>query len=75
MITQPVSGSGRQIRERCKKIKRKKKLTNVSFAFTHTYTLEKLTFFLFFPQAYMENFEKCAKTQKQYIVCFLKIEL
>ena len=54
---------------------KKQKKTSVSFAFTHTYTLEKLTFFLFFSQAYMENFEKCAKTQKQYIVCFLEIEL
>ena len=34
------------VRERCTK-KRKKKLTNVSFAFTHTNTLKKLTFFLF----------------------------
>ena len=30
-----------RIRERCKK-KTGKKLTNVSFAFTHTYTLKKL---------------------------------
>ena len=27
-----------------------KKLTSVSFAFTHTYTLEKLTLLLFFPK-------------------------
>ena len=27
-----------------------KKLTSVSFAFTHTYTLEKLTLLLFFPE-------------------------
>ena len=61
---------------RCKSIKIKilckgkvqkkgKKLTNVSFAFTHTYTPVKTNIFPFFPQAYMENFEKCAKTQKQ----------
>ena len=25
--------------------------------------------FPFFPQAYMENFEKCAKTQKQKTIC------
>ena len=50
-------------RERCKK--KGKKLTNVSFAFTHTYTPVKTNIFPFFPQAYMENFEKCAKTQKQ----------
>ena len=28
----------------------KKKLTSVSFAFTHTYTLEKLTLLLFSPK-------------------------
>ena len=32
------------------KKKSKKKLTSVSFAFTHTYTLEKLTLLLFFPK-------------------------
>ena len=47
----------------------KKKLTNVSFAFTHTYTPVKTNIFRFFPQAYMENFEKCAKTQKQKTIC------
>ena len=30
--------------------KSKKELTSVSFAFTHTYTLEKLTLLLFFPK-------------------------
>ena len=30
--------------------KSRKKLTSVSFAFTHTYTLEKLTLLLFFPK-------------------------
>ena len=49
------------IRERCKK-KIEKNLTSVSFAFTHTYTAVKTNSFRFFPQAYMENFEKCAKT-------------
>ena len=44
------------------KKKLKKKLTSVSFAFTHTYTSVKTNSFRFFPQAYMENFEKCAKT-------------
>ena len=53
----------KEVRERCKK--KEKKLTNVSFAFTHTYTPVKTNMFPFFPQAYMENFEKCAKTQKQ----------
>ena len=57
------------------KKKLKKKLTNVSFAFTHTYTPVKTNIFRFFPQSYMENFEKCAKTQKQkkqYVVpCYL----
>ena len=55
-------GEFRFIRERCKKKTRKKKLTSVSFAFTHTYTAVKTNSFRFFPQAYMENFEKCAKT-------------
>ena len=32
------------------KKKGEKKLANVSFAFTHTYTPKKLTFFLFFPK-------------------------
>ena len=50
------------VRERCKKKKLKKNLTSVSFAFTHTYTAVKTNSFRFFPQAYMENFEKCAKT-------------
>ena len=39
-----------------------KNLTSVSFAFTHAYTAVKTNSFRFFPQAYMENFEKCAKT-------------
>ena len=39
-----------------------KNLTSVSFAFTHTYTAVKTNSLRFFPQAYMENFEKCAKT-------------
>ena len=30
--------------------KSKKKITSVSFAFTHTYTLEKLTLLLYFPK-------------------------
>ena len=38
------------IRERCIEKKSKKKLTSFSFAFTHTYTLEKLTLLLFFPK-------------------------
>ena len=32
--------------------KKEKKLTNVSFAFTHTYTLEKLTFYFFSPSVH-----------------------
>ena len=53
------------------KKKSKKKPVSVSFAFTHTYTLVKTNIFGFFSQAYMENFEKCAKTPKKknwYIV-------
>ena len=44
------------------KKKKEKNLTSVSFAFTHTYTPVKTNIFPLFPQAYMENFEKCAKT-------------
>ena len=40
------------------KVHKRKVKKSVSFAFTHTYTLEKLTLLLFFPQANMENFEK-----------------
>ena len=36
----------------------KKNLTNVSFAFTHTYTLVKPNIFGVFSQACLENFEK-----------------
>ena len=43
----------------------KKKLTNVSFAFTHTYTLVKTNIFGIFSQACLENFEKCVKTPKK----------
>ena len=52
------------VRERCKEKKLKKNLTSVSFAFTHTYTAVKTNSFRFFPQAYMENFDKCAITGK-----------
>ena len=61
----PMFLAGTLLRERCTKKKLKKNLTSVSFAFTHTYTAVKTNSFRFFPQAYMENFEKCAKTQKQ----------
>ena len=47
------------IRERFKKKNSKKKLTNVSFAFTHTYTLVKTNICGIFSQACLENFEKC----------------
>ena len=43
----------------------KKKLTNVSFAFTHTYTLVKTNIFGIFSQACLENVEKCVKTPKK----------
>ena len=59
-------------KEKVQKKKMKKNLTSVSFAFTHTYTAVKTNSFRFFPQAYMENFEECAKRKKQYIVpCYL----
>ena len=57
--------SENKVRERFKKKKKKKKLTNVSFAFTHTYTPVKTIIFRLFPQAYMENFKKCAKPTKK----------
>ena len=41
----------KQLRERCIE-KKVKKLTRVSFAFTHTYTLEKLTLLLFSPSVH-----------------------
>ena len=65
LLAMEVSQAGAADRERFKIKKLKKKLTNVSFAFTHTYTPVKTNIFRFFPQSYMENFEKCAKTQKQ----------
>ena len=54
--------------------KTRKKITSVSFAFSHTYTPVKTNIFPFFPQAYMENFEKLQKqkNKKHYIVpCYL----
>ena len=39
------------LRERCIE-KKVKKLTSVSFAFTHTYTLKKLTLLLFSPSVH-----------------------
>ena len=56
------------LRERFKKKDSKKKLTNVSFAFTHTYTLVKTNIFGIFSQACLENFEKCVKTPKKNLV-------
>ena len=55
--------------------KKEKKLTNVSFAFTHTYTLVKTNIFGIFSQACLENFEKCVKTPKKtwYIVPCLPV--
>ena len=45
-----------------KRLKRLKRLTNVSFAFTHTYTLVKTNSFGVFSPAYMNFFGKYAKT-------------
>ena len=44
--------------------KKRKKLTNISFAFTHTYALKKFKKFLF-SQVKIEKFKKCAKTPKK----------
>ena len=49
--------------------KSKKKLTSVSFAFTHTYTIEKLTLLLFFPKRtwkILKNVQN-AKEKKHFI--------
>ena len=43
------------VKGKVQKKTRTKKLTSVSFAFTHTYTPVKNNIFPFFPQAYMEN--------------------
>ena len=51
------------LRGRCQK-KSRKKLTSVSFAFTHTYTLEKLTLLLFPPSVHGKIWKMC-KTQKK----------
>ena len=53
------------VRGRCKK-KEDKKLTNVSFAFSHTYTLVKLTFFPFSPSVHGKFGKMCknAKTKR-----------
>ena len=40
-------------------------ITNVSFAFTHTYTLEKLTFLDFFPQRTWKILKNAQKRQKK----------
>ena len=52
----------KSLKGKVQKKKLKKNLTSVSFAFTHTYTAVKTNSFRLFPQAYMETFEKCAKT-------------
>ena len=41
------------------------KLKGVSFAFTHTYTLEKLTVFLFFPKRTWKFLKNAQKHQKK----------
>ena len=43
--------------------KKRKKLTNVSFAFIHTYTLAKDNILPFFPKRTLENFEKSGNTK------------
>ena len=42
-------------KEKVHEKKSKKKLTSVSFAFTHTYTLEKLTLLLFSPHVMRQH--------------------
>ena len=50
----------------------KKKLTSVSFAFTHTYTLEKLTLLLFSPSVHGQFWKMC-KTQKKKTFHFITL--
>ena len=49
-----------------------KKITNVGFAFTHTYTPVKTNIFSSFPQSYMENFEE-KKNNKCYFCLYTYI--
>ena len=58
--------------ERCIEKKVKKKLTSVSFAFTHTYTLEKLTLLLFSPSVHGKFWKMC-KTQKKKTFHFITL--
>ena len=50
------------VRERCIEKKVKKKVLVLPL---HIHTLSKNKHFYFFPQAYMENFEKCAKRKRK----------
>jgi len=59
------------VKGKVQKKKLKKNLTSVSFAFTHTYTAVKTNSFRLFPQAYMETFERCAKTGNTGLKPFL----
>ena len=51
------------------KKKFEKKLTNVSFAFTHTYTPVKLTFFLFFPKRTKKILKNVQKRKNKKTIC------
>ena len=55
------------LRERCIEKKLKKKLTSVSFAFTHTYTLKKLTLLLLFKgRLTKKGLQKCGEGREIY---------
>ena len=47
----------------------KKKLTSVSFAFTHTYTLEKLTLLLFFPKRTWKILKNVQNAKEKTLHC------
>ena len=58
------SGKGKVYRK-----KSKKKLTSVSFAFTHTYTLEKLTLLLFFPKRTWKILKNVQNAKEKTLHC------
>ena len=49
--------------------KSKKKLISVSFAFTHTYTLEKLTLLLFFPKRTRKILKNVQNEKEKKKIC------
>ena len=54
--------------------KSKKKLTSVSFAFTHTYTLKKLTLLLFFPKRTWKILKNVQKAKEKTVLILVNAE-